>query len=53
MEKSLLRNQQKSAMKFGRNDEIVILNSYYLYKSNLNYLECEDYEGLTLLTLLT
>ena len=29
------------------------LNSNYLSKSNLNYLNCKDYEGITLLTQLT
>ena len=50
-EKSLFGNQQKSAIKFRRNDEIFdFLNSNYLSKSNLNYINCKDYEGITLLT---
>ena len=46
-EKSLFGNEQHNlgeAKKFG------FLNSNYLSKSNLNYLESEDYEGITLLT---
>ena len=49
--KSLFKNQQKYALKFGRKRcKFRFLNSNYLSKSNLNYINCKGYKGITLIT---
>ena len=52
-EKSLFRNQQNHDKIWAKMKKFQFLNSNYLSKSNLNYLESEDYKGVTLLARLT
>ena len=51
--KYFFRNQQKRDQIWAKCQNFWFLNSNYLSKSNLNYLNCKDYKGITILTQLT